>query len=57
MQLLILTRPDKKSRWIILGNTVDWLIVVFALLGKGSALGGTYVCQIYTAELYPTVIR
>ena len=38
-------------------ETLDWLVVVFALIGKGSGLGGTYICQIYSAELYPTVIR
>ena len=29
----------------------------FAMLGRGVALASTYCMQIYTAELYPTVIR
>ncbi|ELU17167.1 hypothetical protein CAPTEDRAFT_222145 [Capitella teleta] len=32
-------------------------ILLFTLLGKSAALAGTYVMQIYCAELYPTVIR
>ena len=32
-------------------------ILVFALVGKSGALAGTYVAQIFSAELFPTVIR
>ena len=33
------------------------LVLASALIGKASALAGTYVVQIWTAELFPTVIR
>ncbi len=38
-------------------DVVPDVIVACALIGKSAALGSTYVCQIFTAELYPTVIR
>ena len=31
--------------------------LAFSLIGKAAALGGTYNMQIYTSELFPTVIR
>jgi hypothetical protein len=33
------------------------LVLAAALIGKACALAGTYVVQIWTAELFPTAIR
>ena len=38
-------------------DKLDGAILAFALVGKSAAIGSTYICQIFTAELYPTVIR
>ena len=33
------------------------LVLVFAMLGKAAGLSGNYNVQIYSAELFPTVVR
>ncbi len=42
--------PDKE-------DDVPDAIRGLALVGKSAALASTYACQIWTAELYPTVVR
>ena len=41
---------DKETKFAM---AVTWL----SLLGKGAANAGTYLIQIYAAELFPTDIR
>jgi len=46
--VIILTGSDK---------VYPGLLLAFALVGKSSGLCGTYAVMIYSAEIYPTVIR
>lgn len=41
------------------GKQVDLadLVLAASLIGRTGAVGATYVCQILTAEVYPTVVR
>ncbi|KAK2152867.1 hypothetical protein LSH36_316g08008 [Paralvinella palmiformis] len=58
--LLIAITADVIIIGVIISDTKEKLsnlILASALIGKASALAGTYVVQIWTAELFPTVIR
>ena len=35
----------------------EWLIVVFNILGRASSIGTLAICYIYSAEIFPTVVR
>ena len=35
----------------------EWLIVVFNILGRASSTGTLALCYIYSAEIFPTVVR
>ena len=38
-------------------SVISEVVLGTALVGKACAVGGTYVVTIFTAELFPTVIR
>ena len=40
-----------------MGQQLPSVILTFALIGKSAGLGSIFVCQIFSAELYPTLIR
>ena len=35
----------------------DWPIVALNIFGRGSSVGALCLCYIYSAEIFPTVIR
>jgi OCT family organic cation transporter-like MFS transporter 4/5 len=46
------------SLWLFAGDTdLEWVTIMFAMAGKFSVSSSNAVMPVFTAELFPTVVR